>query len=220
MKTQTISLGMLLLILLPAISWCQSSDKKDKKDKNDYKLGIGIKGGLNFANVTSVSAFKNGNQTGFMVGAFLAPPTKGIFSYYTEIDFSSQGYSFETNTATGSVHLNYLIVPQLMSIKITRFVLLQVGFQVAYLVSARADTANASNVNGMEALGYYNRVDYGAAGGMEIHPFKGILIGGRYNMSFGDLYKQPSTSSAGEPSFIPAVNVRNNVMQVYCGYKF
>jgi hypothetical protein len=220
MKTKTISFGILLLLLLPAISWCQESDKKDNRDKDDYKLGIGIKGGLNFANVTSVGAFKSGNQTGFVVGAFLAPPTRGILSFYTEIDFSNQGYDFKTNTTTGSVHLNYILMPQLMSIKITRFVLLQVGFQVAYLVSAQADTANALNVPGSEVLSYYNRVDYGAAGGMEIHPFKGILVGGRYNLSFGDLYKQPSTSSPGEPVFIPTVNVRNNVVQLYCGYKF
>lgn len=219
MKTKILSFGMLLL-LLPAILWCQASDKKDKKDKSDNKFGIGIKGGLNFANVTEVNTFKSGNQTGFMIGVFLAPPKKGILSFHTEFDFSNQGYNFKTNTTTGSVHLNYILMPQLMSISITRFVLLQAGFQVAYLVSAQADTANASSLEGSELLSYYNRIDYGIAGGIEIHPFKGILVGGRYNLSFGDLYKQPSTASPGEPAFIPDVNVRNNVVQLYCGYKF
>ena len=45
---------------------------------------FGIKAGINLANVTSVSSINNSNRSGFMVGVFMAPPSKGLLSYGTE----------------------------------------------------------------------------------------------------------------------------------------
>jgi hypothetical protein len=211
-----------MLFLLPAISSSQTSDTKNKKDKDDddNKMGIGLKGGLNFANVSNVTSISTNTQTGYVIGAFLAPPKHGILSFRTEIDFSNQGYDFESDTTTGSVHLNYLLLPQLMNLSITKFVQLQFGMQIAYLLSAKADTSNTTAISGAEALSYYNRFDYGVAGGIEIYPIFGIFIGGRYNHSFGDMYKEPSGTTPTEPAFVPDVNVKSNVVQLYVGYKF
>jgi hypothetical protein len=41
---------------------------------------FGIKAGINFANVTNASSIKSSNRSGFMVGVFLAPPSKGLLS--------------------------------------------------------------------------------------------------------------------------------------------
>jgi hypothetical protein len=70
-------------------------------------------------------------------------------------------------------------------------------------------------------MSFYNKFDYGATGGIEIHPILGLLIGARYNYFFGDLYKTPGTASSFEkPSFIPTVNVKNNLVQIFVGYSF
>jgi hypothetical protein len=71
---------------------------------------IGIKAGLNFANVTNASDINSGSQTGFHGGIFLAPPSKGLISSRTEFLFSRQGYDYHTNTNTGNVNLDYIML--------------------------------------------------------------------------------------------------------------
>lgn len=184
---------------------------------------FGIKAGVNFANVTKASSINNSNRSGFMVGVFLAPPSKGLLSYNTELEFSQQGYNYETNTNTGSVTLNYIIMPHLMKIRITKLLQIEVGGQVAYLLNAKADSNKTASSNNPYAAieDYYNRFDYGAAAGFEIHPFLGLLIGARYNISFGDMYKDRYTTSPGTtPAFIPDVNLKNNVLQIFAGWTF
>ena len=189
---------------------------------------IGLKAGLNFANVTNTSSIGNSSRTGFNAAIFLAPHSKGIISSRTELVFSSQGYDYKTNTNTGNVNLDYIMLPQYLCINITKYVQLQVGAQMAFLVNAKADSSSSSSIPGLPAgspyskmLSYYNRFDYGYGGGIEVYPVKGLLIGARINVSLGDVYKDPgSYSSGGQASFIPAVNVKNNVFQLYLGWKF
>jgi hypothetical protein len=193
------------------------------------QLGIGLKAGLNFANVTNASSINSSSQTGFVVGLFLAPNSKGVISSRTEIDYSRQGYNYGSSTNTGNVNLDYILIPQLMGINITKFVQLQIGAQMAFLINAKADSSTSTGSTGSSPYGklmdYYNKFDYGFAGGIEIHPFKGLLIGARYNISLGNLYKDPSTLMTGgsfttPPSFIPKVDVKNNVLQIFIGWKF
>lgn len=200
-------LNFLLLIIFPCLLHAQ----------------IGIKAGLNFANVTNASSINSKSQSGFMAGIFFAPPSKKIISYKTELIFSQQGYSYETNTTTGKVNLDYIIMPHLVNINITKLFQLQIGGQVAYLINAKADSSQSSSPNNPYGplTSYYNRFDYGAAAGIEIHPILGLLIGARYNISFGDLYKNYTSSMPGTvPSFIPNVNAKNNVIQIFAGWQF
>ena len=185
---------------------------------------IGIKAGLNYANVTNASSINSSHSSGFMVAVFLAPASKGIISYNTEIGFSQQGYNYKTNSNTGNVTLNYIMMPHLIGINITRFFQLQLGAQTAYLINAKADSSKSqsSATNPYSKMtDYYNRFDYGAAAGFEIHPVSGLIIGARYNISFGDLYKNMASANPGEtPSFIPSVNAKNNVVQIFAGWRF
>lgn len=186
------------------------------------QAGFGIKGGLNFAKVTNASNIKADNATGFHAGVFLAPETKSVLGFRSELIFSRQGYDFKTNQTTGTVKLDYILLPQLLQINITKYVALQVGGQMAFLLNAKADstkTSSTGNVQVDKLMDLYNRFDYGIAGGIEVHPFKGILIGARMNVSLGNLYKDPATMS-GSPNFFPSVDAKNNVVQVFAGYKF
>jgi hypothetical protein len=193
------------LVIFPGVLWGQ----------------IGVKGGLNFANITKVSSINNSSNTGFSFGLFLAPKPRGLFGFHSEIDFSRQGYNFETNTNTGNVDLDYILLPQLSTINITRFVQIQIGAQMAFLINAKAVQSNSGSGTYDKLLSYYNRFDYGLAGGLEIHPFKGLIVGGRYNLSLGNMYKDLQTSAPGSvPSFVPSVNVKNNVLNIYLGWHF
>jgi hypothetical protein len=222
---KSIVLTMLVSLFFFIVNAQKPGGSNDKKSTGS-KLGIGLKGGLNFANVTKASSINSSSRNGFVVGVFLAPQSHGILAYRTEIAFSRQGYNFKTNTSTGTVDLNYIIMPQLMGINITRFVQLQLGGQMAFLLNAKVDSTGSSSNNPYgKIMDYYNRFDYGAAGGIEIYPFKGLLLGARYNISFGDMYKDMYTNMSNPtpgttPSFVPKVNPKNNVVQLYLGYRF
>ncbi|HUQ67845.1 MAG TPA: porin family protein [Flavitalea sp.] len=183
---------------------------------------FGIKGGLNFAKVTKASNVNADNSTGFHAGVFLAPQSRNILGFRTELIFSRQGYDFKSGSTTGSVKLDYILLPQLMEINITKFVAIQLGAQMAFLLSAKADSskpASTGNAQADKIIELMNRFDYGAAGGVEIHPFKGMLIGARVNISFGNLYKDP-TGMTTYQNFFPEVDAKNNVVQVFAGYRF
>jgi hypothetical protein len=203
---QKIFLSVVLILALSERNFAQS-------------LGIGVKAGLNFANITDASSINSSSAAGFLVGAFFGTPNTHVIGSRTELIFSRQGYDFNTNTTTGSVRLNYIILPQFFCINITKYVQVQLGGQVAYLISATADTD--ANTSFSPALSYFNRVDFGFAGGLEVHPFKGILIGARYNYSFGSLFSDQSIPTSGAPpSYIPSINAKNNVIQLFAGYMF
>lgn len=178
---------------------------------------IGIKAGLNFANISKASSINNSSRSGFHAGIFLAPASKKIFSSRTELIFSRQGYNYKSSTNTGNVNLDYIMLPQYMSINITKYFSIQFGGQMAYLINAKVDSSNGSS-SGNQILDLYNRFDYGYGGGIEIHPAKGLIIGARVNISLGNLYKMPEPGQ--QPSFIPKVDVKNNVFQVFTGWKF
>ena len=101
---------------------------------------------------------------------------------------------------------------------------------MAFLLNAKADSTNSNNsgIPGYPSnadlpgpyasmMSYYNKFDYGYAVGGEIHPFKGLLIGARYNVSLGKLYKDLQTGQ--KPSFT-SEDAKNNVVQIFAGWTF
>lgn len=180
---------------------------------------IGIKGGLNFANVTNASSINAGSRSGFNVGIFFGGASKGLIASRTELLFSRQGYDYKTNTTSGTVDLDYIMLPQLMGINITKYLMLQAGIQMAYLINAKVDsTTNGSGNNPYGALmDYYNRFDYGVGIGVEVHPYKGLLIGAKYNLGLGKLYKEAQSGQM--PSF-SSVDAKQNLVQLFVGWRF
>ena len=201
----------------------QHKEKKEKKVRTSR--GIGIKAGVNFANVRNTSSINTSSQTGFMGGAFLAPPSKGLMGYRAEIIYSKQGYNFSKQTNTGTVNLDYIIMPHLTTINLTKFVQLQVGGQIAYLLNAKTDSAKGSSSNpygaAFNSMDAYNRFDYGLAAGIELHPVSGLMIGARMNFSMANVYKDPSSFMTNpSQSPLPKIEAKNNVLQISAGWIF
>ena len=183
---------------------------------------FGVKAGLNFANVSNASSINNSSRTGFQAGIFLAPPSKKILSSRTELLFSRQGYNYKTGTNTGNVNLDYIMLPQFMAINITKYFQIQIGGQMAFLLNAKVDSSNGgSGSSGNSILDLYNKFDYGYGGGVEVHPVSGLLVGARVNISLGNLYKDIASTTPGtSPSYVPKVDIKNNVFQVFAGWAF
>jgi hypothetical protein len=180
---------------------------------------IGIKAGLNFANVTKASSINSSSHSGFNAGIFLAPSSKSILSSRTELLFSRQGYDYKSGTNTGKVSLDYIMLPQSMSINITKYFSLMFGMQMAYLINAKADTTTSSGTSNPyeNIMSFYNRFDYGFGAGAEVHPFKGLLVGAKYNLSLAKLYKDAQSRQM--PSF-SSIDAKNNLVQIFAGWRF
>lgn len=219
MKKMLLWVFALGVITIPATAQELPSKKQPRP-----MFGLGLKAGVNFANVTNADAINSKNQAGFLVGITYSPPAKTLIAYRTELTYSRQGYDYSTSGSTGSVKLNYLMIPQLMGINITRFAQVQLGFQMAFLLNARADSSKPAVPSTPYAslIKYYNRYDYGAAVGAELYPLRNLMVGARYNISFGKLYKDPQSVNNGyaPPSFIPNLDLKNNVVQLYAGLRF
>ena len=180
---------------------------------------IGVKAGLNFSNVTNTSSISHNSETGYNVGIFLAPKSRSIISSKTELILSKQGYNYSTSTQGGSADLLYLMLPTYFCINITRFFQIHMGAQMAFLINAKADSTTTSGGTDpyADAMQYYNRFDYGFGGGVEVHPYKGLLIGARMNISLADLY---SDAAKGQIPSLSSVNVKQNLFQLYAGWHF
>ena len=181
------------------------------------QLSIGLKAGLNFANVTNTDGFTNDSRTGYMIGGYISSKPKKILGFRSELILSRQGYDYKTNTSTGNVNLDYLLLPQLITLNFTKKFQLHVGGQAAFLLNAEVDSTNGNNSGSL--FDYFNRFDYGLVGGVEVSPIFGLFVGGRINISFNSVNKEPS-SGGNWPSFIPRLDAKNNVVQIYAGWRF
>lgn len=182
------------------------------------QLSIGVKAGLNFANITNASSIKANNHTGYMIGGYISPKPKKTLGFRSEIILSRQGYDYKTNTNTGNVNLDYLLLPQLITLNFTKKLQLHVGGQAAFLLNAKVDSTGGSGSGG-SLFDYFKRFDYGLAGGVEVSPILGLFVGGRINVSFNTV-NQEAPLGSNWPNFIPRLDAKTNVVQIYAGWRF
>ena len=183
---------------------------------------MAVKAGLNWSGVQENSAVQTDRITGYMIGGYISPKTKKILGFRSEIMLSRQGYDFRTSTSTGTVRLDYLLLPQLIVLKFTKKFQVQAGGQIAFLLNGRVDSSGNAGGTG-SLLDYLERFDYGVAGGVEVSPLGGLFLGGRLNAGLKNLGKSGSDGGSNPgnyPGFIPKNLFRNTVLQIFIGWRF
>ena len=90
---------------------------------------------------------------------------------------------------------------------------LHAGAQAAFLLNTGVDTTG--NGSSGSLFNYLNRFDYGLVAGGEVRPIGGFFIGARINVSLNNVSKGGT-----RPNFIPGVDAKSNVTQVYAGWRF
>lgn len=220
-----ILLSVLATIMMVHSYTAMAQRQNEKTDyKKQHQPKFGIKAGYNFAKVIgSTTDFKPRSNNGYMASVFFSPSSKGGIGYRSEIIYSRQGFSFDESGKMQNIAQDYIYLPQLTTFTIAHLVQLQAGGQIGYLLNAKNTTSSTSGSQQSQVTDYLNRIDYGFAGGLEVYPIAGLIIGGRYNVSLGNIYKQYST---GTPSYSPFpfnpsdVKGKNAVVQFFIGYKF
>ena len=191
--------------------------KKESK-ASDFKPKFGIKAGYNWSYITgSAQGFNTDSKSGFMVGAFYSTLSTGM-GYRSEIIFSRQGYTFEDGGRNTDVLNDYIYLPQLTTFTIGTKLQFQLGAQVGFLINEKKSTPSKDS----SISATMNKLDYGFAGGLEIYPVKALIIGARYNLGLGKLYKQDYSSPNPYPlPFNPeTANFKNSILQFFVGFKF
>ena len=222
-----------LLLLTISMLWLHSSYSQElpadisKKELQAYKPKFGLKLGYSVAHMSGTSIhFSPGSKEGWNASVFYGPVSNGL-GYRTELVFSRQGFSFDDAGNKQDVLQDYIYMPHLTTFTIAHRVQLQAGGQVGYLLNARHGSQTNTSGEEEQLTTYMNRVDYGAALGFELYPYKGLLIGARYNISMGNPYKKMAEGDGGTAAapfplpFNPTdFKDRNAVLHFFAGYRF
>lgn len=177
---------------------------------------LGVKAGFNFITVNNQAGINASNRSGYMIGAFFGPRPKKLFGYRSEVLLSRQGYDYKSASSSGNVNLDYLLIPQLFTLNFTKKFELHAGLQLGFLLNAAADSSGGSR-SGL--LDYFNRFNYAASGGVQVSPISGMILGARMNISLNKLNEE-LIGGGNPPGYIPKDILKNNVIQVYAGWRF
>ena len=217
---------MFLLTLLSVSILTATSVAQKNNQMNQYKQKLGIKGGYNYSRIAgSTPSFKPDSKNGFMVAAFYSAGGGSGMGYRTELVYSRQGFSYDSTGTKMNVRQDYIYLPQFTTFNIGKFLQFQAGVQLGLLVNA-VKTKDSSGAQKVDIMDVYNKIDYGVAGGVEIYPYKGLILGGRYNLSLGNMYKrqQDAMSQPGMPYPLPfnpdELKGKNAVINFFVGYRF
>jgi hypothetical protein len=165
-------------------------------------IGIGVKGGLNFAKIDGTSSVGDNykGRTGYHFGAFTLIKI-GKIGIQPEVLFSKQGSKVSRpNTQDVDANFSYINVPVIVKLYTIAGINLQVGPQFGFLSRAEFDDKDIkSSVKNSD-------VSLALGAGWDL-PF-GLKIDARYNLGLTKIDDDPARFS----------NVKNQVFQVSVGY--
>ncbi|MBL3657128.1 porin family protein [Fulvivirga sediminis] len=153
-------------------------------------IGLGIKGGANFANV-DVGSVDTDNKTGYHFGAFLDLGLNDNISIQPEVLYSAQG--------ADDFDLDYLTIPVLLKLKFLKVLNVHAGPQFGILTNAEDD--------GEDVKDRLKSADVSLALGAGVDLPLGLVGGVRYNLGVSDIDDGYN------------VDIKNRVMQIYVGWK-
>jgi hypothetical protein len=182
---------------------------------------VGIKGGINFANLY-VSDVKDENlKIGANAGFYAKLPIARGISIQPELLYSNKGAKDTyNNVLQGSgqyrFNLNYLETPLLMVFNLTPNFNIQAGGYLAYLASANVKDVNRDGtIYGVRDLNAdsFHRVDYGLAAGFGFD-IQNMTFGARYS------YGLQNIGRSGNLSGDLTRDSKNSVATLFIGFAF
>ncbi len=166
----------------------------------DDSMSFGVKGGVNMA---SVDAEDTGSLISFHVGGFAEFMLTEKFAIQPELTYSGQGAKVEGFGGDYNLNLNYLNLPIMAKYFVTEDLSIELGPQIGFLMSAKAD--------GEDAKDDFNTTDFGLNLGVGFNLNENMVLGLRYNMGLTELEKEVAAGAEG---------TKQSVLQVSFGYKF
>jgi len=157
------------------------------------QVGLGVKGGLNFANVNVKDAAEDpDSKTGYHFGAFAEIGMGGI-NLQPELLFSAKG--------SDDLDLTYLEVPILLKKNFAKVLNVHLGPQFGFLTSAEVEEEDVKD--------FLKSSDISAVVGAGVNLPAGLTGGVRYVFGLSDI---------DDDGF--GTEVKNRTLQIFVGWKF
>lgn len=166
------------------------------------EMSFGAKAGLNIANLGG-DAETDGSLMGFHVGGVAEFPISENFSVQPEVLYSMQGAKYEFLGEEADLKLSYINVPILAKYYIMEGLSLEVGPQVGFLMSAKAEDEDVKDG--------YKSIDFGLNGGVGYKTEMGLFFQARYYAGLSSINEEVDGMDYKET---------NNVISFSVGYKF
>lgn len=148
-------------------------------------MAVGIKGGLNFYNLSGTNEGSYDSRTSFHLGLLGHVHMSEEFALQPELMYSSQGTEYGNNQ---KLILDYINVPVLFQYMFDNGFRLQAGPQLGFLVGAKAD--------GDDVMDNFKGVDFGLTfGASYLNPPSGFGVDFRYNHGLTDINESNGADS-------------------------
>lgn len=154
------------------------------------ELAFGIKGGVNFSNLTGdgFDEFDDDSaRTSFNLGALVEIPVTEKFAIQPEVFYSGQGFDLvqRDDAEDTEFQLDYINVPVLAKFYLVQGLYVEAGPQLGFLVDSEIEGPNAT-------LGLnednFNDIDFAGAVGVGYKFSGGLYLNARYTQGFTDIY--------------------------------
>lgn len=156
-------------------------------------VGIGVKGGVNFAN-QNIEDISTESITSYHVGGYLNLDFSESFGITPEVLFSALGSKVDDVT----VNTSYISIPVMLRVKPISLLSVEAGPQFSFLTQADHETLG-------DIKDQLKNNDFGLAFGAAIHlPIK-LQIGARYVLGFTNI------------SEVSEQEIQNRTFQIYAG---
>lgn len=192
-------------------------------------IDLGVKAGVNFANIDGDTEFDFKGKTGYHAGLVAEVLFSERFSLQPEFLYSAQGakmelsgnelgipYSFES-----TISIDYIDIPVLMKYYVIEGLSLELGPQVGFLV--RGEQEYDISIGGDTESGTQDIKDdlkstiFGLAAGLGYKINDGLMLNGRYILGLSNIQKEDESF---DEENIGDISLKNYVLQFSIGYMF
>lgn len=188
------------------------------------QLALGVKGGLNFANLNGTSSISSAydNRTGYHFGAYMLVKLTKI-GIQPEVLFSRQGHAYSFNGSSFKDNYDYVSIPVMLKLYLVAGLNLQAGAQFSFLTSAQGSVINASTssaTTSQDLKNFVHNTDFSVPVGFGWDLPFGLNIAARYNIGISDVNKLTgSPASTTVTSSMGTTQAKSQVIQVSVGYR-
>lgn len=212
MKLQANFLCALTLFLSASFGMLHAQD-------NNVETEFGVKGGFNMSNFHDGEDIDDKNVLyGFNAGVYATLPISDFVAIQPEVLFTTKGAEVEYNNAFASgstkFRLDYIEVPLLVRVNVTKNFNIHAGGYASYLVSSKLTGDGSFDFEQDVDRDDLQKFDAGVAAGLGFD-FNPISIGVRYNYGLTTVGKERTV--AGTTYTVP--DVKNSNLTLYLSYK-
>ncbi|KAF2081834.1 porin family protein [Flavobacterium sharifuzzamanii] len=213
MKLQANFLCALTLFLTASFGMLHAQD-------NNVNTEYGVKGGFNMSNLYGSGDDVDDNNIlyGFNAGVYATLPISDFVAIQPELLFTTKGSKLEYNSAFASgdakFRLNYIELPLLVRVNVTKNFNIHAGGYASYLVSSKVSGNGTVDFDQNIDTDDLNKFDAGLSAGVGVD-FNPISIGLRYNYGLTTVGKERTV--AGTTYTFP--DAKNSNLSLYLSYK-